>query len=189
MLQRRSLGSVHARFLASRQRPQSAAGRRAAAHVWHRRRLQRLRPDAGRRHSRSAVLPRLARQRDRRACAEADCARRVAARCRDVRRLEHGRRAAAVSRRRGAADRRSCAIACKRPHRLPRIGAGHLTLGERFRDRGFKDGEIDELRIFDRALTPLEVRNLHDGKALAAAMADPQVASRRAGRILLLGDR
>jgi hypothetical protein len=52
-------------------------------------------------------------------------------------------------------------------------GTGHFTLGERFRDRGFKDGELDELRIFDRALTPLEVRNLHDGRSLASALADP----------------
>jgi hypothetical protein len=51
-------------------------------------------------------------------------------------------------------------------------GTGMLTLGERFRDRGFKDGEIDELRVYTRALTPLEVQDLHDGEALAAALAD-----------------
>ena len=51
-------------------------------------------------------------------------------------------------------------------------GTGHFTLGERFRDRGFKEGEIDELRIFDRALTLLEIRDLHDGRALAEALAD-----------------
>ncbi len=54
------------------------------------------------------------------------------------------------------------------------LGDGNLTLGERFRDRGFKDGEMDELRVFDRALVPLEIRNLHDGKALAEALARPQ---------------
>jgi len=51
-------------------------------------------------------------------------------------------------------------------------GTGLLTIGERFRDRGFKDGEIDELRVYSRALTPLEVQNLHDGQALAEALAD-----------------
>jgi hypothetical protein len=51
-------------------------------------------------------------------------------------------------------------------------GEGHFTLGERFRERGFRDGEIDELRVFDRALTPIEVHNLDDGEALAAALAD-----------------
>lgn len=51
-------------------------------------------------------------------------------------------------------------------------GAGPLTLGERFRDRGFKDGDIDELRIYDRALTPIEVMNLKDGATIEAALAD-----------------
>jgi hypothetical protein len=32
-----------------------------------------------------------------------------------------------------------------------------LTLAARFRGRGFKDGMIDELKVFDRCLTPLEV--------------------------------
>ena len=53
-------------------------------------------------------------------------------------------------------------------------GAGHFTLGERFRDRGFRNGEIDELRIFDRAATPLEVSNLHDNATLNGALQDPQ---------------
>jgi hypothetical protein len=53
-------------------------------------------------------------------------------------------------------------------------GAGHLTLGERFRDRGFKEGEVDELRIYKRALTPIEIRQLHDGTSLNEAMADLQ---------------
>jgi hypothetical protein len=53
-------------------------------------------------------------------------------------------------------------------------GAGHFTLGQRFRDRGFKDGDVDELRIFNRALTPLEIANRHDGKTLAAALANPK---------------
>ncbi|WP_428305125.1 DUF1553 domain-containing protein [Lacipirellula sp.] len=41
-------------------------------------------------------------------------------------------------------------------------GSGAFTLGERFRDRGFKDGEFDELRIYARALTPYEIALLHD---------------------------
>jgi hypothetical protein len=53
------------------------------------------------------------------------------------------------------------------------FGAGHLTLGQRFRDRGFKDGDLDELRIYDRALPPLEIANRHDGKSLAASLASP----------------
>ena len=58
--------------------------------------------------------------------------------------------------------RRSCATGMQKSASLATHGAGNLTLGERFRDRGFKDGEIDELRIFERAVSPLEVRNLHD---------------------------
>jgi hypothetical protein len=51
-------------------------------------------------------------------------------------------------------------------------GSGQLTLGERFRDRGFTGGEIDELQIYDRAITPLEVRHLHDKNALDEALAN-----------------
>ena len=54
-------------------------------------------------------------------------------------------------------------------------GPGPMTIGQRFRDRGFKDGEVDDLRIVTRACTPLEIRHLHDGRALvdAIATADP----------------
>ena len=36
----------------------------------------------------------------------------------------------------------------------------NLTTGYRFRDTGFQDGLLDELRVYNRALTPLEVRYL-----------------------------
>jgi len=55
------------------------------------------------------------------------------------------------------------------------FGAGPLTLGERFRDRGFKEGDLDELRIFDRALTPLEVADAHDDSAINTALANAAV--------------
>lgn len=35
-------------------------------------------------------------------------------------------------------------------------GGDNIKLGERFRDSGFKQGQIDDLRIFGRALSPLE---------------------------------
>jgi hypothetical protein len=35
-------------------------------------------------------------------------------------------------------------------------GEPNLALGHRFRDNGFKGGQVDELHVFDRALTPLE---------------------------------
>ncbi len=52
-------------------------------------------------------------------------------------------------------------------------GDGTATIGQRFRDRGFRDGEVDELRIFSRALSPLEVALLHDPAAWTAALAGP----------------
>ncbi len=39
-------------------------------------------------------------------------------------------------------------------------GGDTIALGERFRDRGFKGGLVDELRVFGRALTPLEAREV-----------------------------
>lgn len=53
-------------------------------------------------------------------------------------------------------------------------GAGNLALGQRMRDRGFKDGDLDELRIYERALAPLEVAQRHDSKAFDAATAQAQ---------------
>jgi hypothetical protein len=48
-------------------------------------------------------------------------------------------------------------------------GAG-LTFGERFRSPGLKGCLLDEVRIFSRALTDVEVAHLHDGRALAEAL-------------------
>jgi hypothetical protein len=50
-------------------------------------------------------------------------------------------------------------------------GGGKLTYGERFRSTGLKGGLVDELRIFGRALSGVEVAQLHDGRALADALA------------------
>ena len=36
----------------------------------------------------------------------------------------------------------------------------NLTLGYRFRDKGFKDGALDELKVFDRKLTAIEIAQL-----------------------------
>jgi hypothetical protein len=40
-----------------------------------------------------------------------------------------------------------------------------LAIGHRFRDNGFKGGQVDDFRIFDRSLTPLEAAHLADSKA------------------------
>jgi hypothetical protein len=39
-------------------------------------------------------------------------------------------------------------------------GEPDLTIGFRFRDAGFKEGKVDDFRIFNRALTPLEVADV-----------------------------
>lgn len=46
-------------------------------------------------------------------------------------------------------------------------GGDNIALGERFRDRGFKGGKIDELRVFARKLAGLEVLGLADEAAAA----------------------
>ncbi len=48
-------------------------------------------------------------------------------------------------------------------------GGDNITIGERFRDRGFTGGKVDEFRVFDRQLTWIEVQQLHDGTALQIA--------------------
>ncbi len=50
-----------------------------------------------------------------------------------------------------------------------RGGYQDLAIGSRYRDRGFKDGVVDGLRVYDRELTSLEVRHEFDGEALSDA--------------------
>jgi hypothetical protein len=52
-------------------------------------------------------------------------------------------------------------------------GTNELTLGQRFRDRGFKDGLVDELKIFDRSLTAVAAAQIYDGKTLTETLAVP----------------
>jgi hypothetical protein len=70
-------------------------------------------------------------------------------------------------------------------------GAGSLslTLGARFRDNGFRKGRIDDLRVYDVALTSWEVRQLAGGPSAPTdderrewwvARRDPDVAAARA---------
>jgi hypothetical protein len=44
--------------------------------------------------------------------------------------------------------------------------ADHLVLGHRRRDRGFSGGLVDELQVFTRQLTSLEIAQLFDGQSL-----------------------
>ncbi|MFP6576895.1 MAG: DUF1553 domain-containing protein, partial [Pirellulaceae bacterium] len=52
-------------------------------------------------------------------------------------------------------------------------GGDNITIGERFRDRGFSQGLVDEFHVFNRQLSPLEIAQLHDGTSLATALSTP----------------
>ncbi len=52
-------------------------------------------------------------------------------------------------------------------------GEPDLAIGHRFRDNGFKGGKVDEFRIFDRALSNLEIEQLAGLGSLAGALAAP----------------
>lgn len=46
-------------------------------------------------------------------------------------------------------------------------GGDTIAIGERFRDRGFKGGQVDEFRVWNRALTDLEVAEVFNPGTLA----------------------
>lgn len=48
-------------------------------------------------------------------------------------------------------------------------GGDNIALGERFRDRGFKGGQLDEVRVFGRELSALEVLACWDEQAALVA--------------------
>src|SRR5688572_18232636 len=50
-------------------------------------------------------------------------------------------------------------------------GNPQLTIGYRFRDNGFRDGLVDEFKVYNRALSPIEVKHLHGSNALTDALA------------------
>jgi len=50
-------------------------------------------------------------------------------------------------------------------------GGDNIAIGERFRDRGFTDGLVDEFQVFDRRLTAIEIAQLHDGESLTKLLA------------------
>ncbi len=60
-------------------------------------------------------------------------------------------------------------------------GGDTIAIGERFRDHGFKEGLVDDFRVFDRALSPLEIRELVAPGTIAAALEKREPAE-------LLGD-
>ncbi|NOY40725.1 MAG: DUF1553 domain-containing protein [Planctomycetes bacterium] len=57
-----------------------------------------------------------------------------------------------------------------------------LTLGQRFRDRGFKNGMVDELKIYDRELTSLEAAQVAGNKTVASVLAESKAEQQAALR-------
>ncbi len=60
-------------------------------------------------------------------------------------------------------------------------GVKDLTIGQRFRDVGFKDGQVDEFKVFNRNLTNLEVEALAsegNSEGIAAAESDQLLATK-----------
>ncbi len=52
-------------------------------------------------------------------------------------------------------------------------GERNLAIGTRYRDRGFKNGLVDEFYVFDRTLSALEVSQLYDGQSLHRTLSKP----------------
>ena len=55
-------------------------------------------------------------------------------------------------------------------------GGDQIRIGERMRDHGFKDGLVDDFRVFDRRLSPLEVRDLFQPGVIREVLAVRQDA-------------
>lgn len=49
-------------------------------------------------------------------------------------------------------------------------GGDNITIGQRFRDRGFTNGLVDEFQVYNRQLTALEVAHVFDGESLSSAL-------------------
>lgn len=61
-----------------------------------------------------------------------------------------------------------------RDHLQKGTGQHTLTLAQRFRDKGFRKGKLDELAIYTRDLSALEIAQLYDGRSLELALSHPQ---------------
>ena len=52
-------------------------------------------------------------------------------------------------------------------------GGANIAIGERFRDLGFSGGTVDEFRVFQRAVTPLEIKMLFSNELQPLALKLP----------------
>ena len=69
-------------------------------------------------------------------------------------------------------------------------GEPDLAIGHRFRDNGFKGGKVDDFRVFNRSLTPVEVAHLADSRAgVPPATVEPNLPSKVVGETSMPGRR
>lgn len=50
-------------------------------------------------------------------------------------------------------------------------GGDNITIGQRFRDKGFKEGLVDEFKVYNRQLSDLELQHVFDGQTLEKILA------------------
>ena len=62
-------------------------------------------------------------------------------------------------------------------------GGDHIRIGERMRDNGFKNGLVDDFRVFARTLSPLEIRELAAPGTLEATLVAKQDAEAIGGYV------
>jgi hypothetical protein len=55
--------------------------------------------------------------------------------------------------------------------------SGTLNFAARGRDFGLRNGEIDDIRIYKRPVTPIESAQIHDGNSLVSLLAKPSLSS------------
>jgi hypothetical protein len=79
-----------------------------------------------------------------------------------------------------AIDGQSVPVERVRDHLSKGIGEHTLIIGQRFRDRGFKGGRVDDIAIFSRVLSPLERMALASGAPLDAPLATASTEQARA---------
>jgi hypothetical protein len=66
-------------------------------------------------------------------------------------------------------------------------GGANIAIGERFRDLGFSGGTVDEFRVFQRAVTPIEIRMLFSNELQPIALKLPSSDLDKNTRADLLG--
>jgi len=72
-----------------------------------------------------------------------------------------------------------CEIVRNHLYKSPQADDAGISFGARFRSQGLKDGELDELKVYERPLSAIEIGQLHDGHALAEAIRERNPESLR----------